>query len=166
MRTDTHSESQTLAEVLDLSGQALDAVLPMAKRLGENYALTVKRQHNTLADYVAWKALGANEAELMRVVMTHVELVRTLYSGPDATSEHAADRAELEADVVEDHVEGMIYIEGETPELLDKQADALETQASTSLVKARIKRRRARALRTRVKSPRDFERSRLGLGAA
>ena len=131
-----------------LADQAIAAILPTTNRLGIAHANIVKRLHHALADMAALKAAGANEAEVGLIVNAVQSFADTLFGGHALTDEHTAKRMELDADVAEDHVEGVIAIEGENPSLLEMHADALEKQASTSRVRARFLRRRARQIRT------------------
>lgn len=131
-----------------LTDQALSAVLPTATRLGIPHARVVKRLHDAMADMVALRQAGASEAEVGLIVNAVQSLSDTLFGGHAHTEAHVVARMELDADTHEDHVEGVIAIEGENPSLLEMHADALDKQAACSRVRARFLRRRARQIRT------------------
>lgn len=148
MHTANAVSTRTTADDFMLADQAIAAILPTATRLGIAHAKMVKRLHDALADICALRAAGASEGEVGLIVNAVQSLSDTLFGGHAVTCEQTIKRMELDADVAEDHVEGVVSIEGDNPTLLEMHADALDKQAATSRVRARFLRRRARSIRT------------------
>lgn len=148
MPNSQHALSRTDTDEFMLSDQALSAILPVANRLGLAHAAMVKRLVAVLADQVALKVAGASEVEGGAIPNAILSLHDTLYGGAAMTCERTIMRMELDADVAEDHVEGVVAIEGENPTLLEMHADALDKQAAASRARARMLRRKARQIRT------------------
>lgn len=157
-----HDTTRIDVDDLGLRDMALNAVMPACSRLDIGHYARAKHVYNVLADLVTLQAGGGNEAEARAVVLAVTDLVDTLYGGVAATDDAVAARLELHADCAEDHIAGVIAIEGESATLLEEHAHALTKQATASLVLARSRQRRARQLR----SNRGVARQRFGLGGA
>lgn len=162
MQTNIAVSDRKDSDEMHLADLALSTTLPIATDLGIAHAAMTKRLHNVFTDLVALKHASASEAHGRSYELAIASLVDTLWGGRAATDEQTAKRMELDADCAEDHIEGVMAIEGETPVLLDQHAAMLEKQAVTSRVRARFQRKKARSIRnTRV-----VARQRVGLGGA
>ena len=157
--TTTRNDSDPDAMLADQATATLGMV---THRLSLSHRDRAKRFHAVLADIRALALSGCNEAECRLYETSVAALVDSLFAGKMATCERTARRMELEADTQEDHTQGTMAIEGETPATLELHARALDKQAAASRNLARIQRAKARA----VAENRVTARQRFGLGGA
>ena len=127
---------------------ALNCILPIAESAGVKHYRRVLRLIAVANDIVDWRREhNAPESDCARYIVAVKSVVSLVCSGQNATDYAAAMRAELDADTAEDHIDGLVAIEGPSPELLERRAAARERQAATSLVAARADRNLAREIR-------------------
>lgn len=157
MQAHTDPPTRTNAIELDLDASVAAVVTPVCDRLGIRHWLKGQHLHSVMLDMVALDANGANEAELTAYGLALVDLARTLTTRPH--DEKVLARLQLDADLADDHLRGIIAIDGESPTALDAYASALERSASLNLASARLARRKAR----RIRSTRSDARVRVGL---
>ena len=160
--TTLHQTSRTRADLMSLSDHAANVVIPITDRLQIAHARIVRRLHDCMADVIALKQAGASEAECRMYDDAFAMLNDQLFGGIEKTDDRTAARMELDADCAEDHIEGLLRVEGESPVLLRHHARALRRQSSTSRVRAIVQERKAETItQTRV-----VARERLNIGGA
>ncbi len=142
-----------------IDSQVRAAVTPVCERLGVRSWKRAARLCAVLRDIDELVSEGASETELRLIsglIDSHID---ERFAGPNGTDDKTADRHELEMDTAEDKIDGLFAIEGESATLCDEHAFALEKQAAASRVRARRRRKQARAIR----SHRATARVRVGL---
>ena len=159
-----HANESTRRNTIDdpLADMAYAAITPTCDRLGVRHYDRIKRLRAVLADLTELHTTGANEVELRAYEEAIASHIDGLTAGEHATDLTIVARMELDADIAEDAIEGLIAIEGQSPMLLEKHVSALRKQSVTSRVRARVVARIARSLR----ATRTVAASRLGVGGA
>ena len=152
-RTDTHD--------MDVDATVSAIIVDMCDRLGLRSYEKGRHLAAVMRDMIDLAARGAGEADLNAFGLSLLSLARTLKS-QDTTDDKTLARLQLDADIADDHLRGVIAIDGESPSMLDAYASALEKTASLNVAKARRMRRRARQIR----SGRTVARQQMGLGGA
>src|ERR1041384_4760184 len=103
--------TRTDSNDLDLDAAALGVIGPVCERLGLLTYLKTKHLHAVMLDMVSLHANGANEPELLAFGLALIDLARTLTSHP--VDEKTLERQRFEADLADDHLNGIMRIEGE-----------------------------------------------------
>ena len=160
MQNATDAFTRTEPHDLDLDASVLAVVGPVCDRLGLRHYLKGQHLHTVMLDMVSLDANGATEAERVAFGLALLDLARTLKVAH--SDQRTVERMQLDADCADDHLRGIIKIEGESPVTLDAYASALEKSAQANIVAARDARRRARQIRT----TRTVARERLNIGGA
>src|SRR5688572_19257967 len=121
--------TRTNPNEMNLSDAVAAVVGPVCERLGVRSYLRGHHLHAVMLDMVALDANGARESELVAYGLALLDFAKTLKPGAHLDDKTLA-RLQLDADLADDHLRGVLSIEGENPVMLEQYASALEKSAT------------------------------------